>query len=227
MSIKFSKYIWKITEPQNPFEKALFVWDSRVGSLITRSKNWRLFALIALISCIVQGFVNIKLLATPKIIPYIIETAESGRVINYGKMKEYENYEIDQRVLKYYLIDFIKNIKELDNNVVVTKRKWTKAYQYVNNKGAKELTRYFKEWNPIEKAENYRSEIIINSYLDRSANTKEIELTEGIYNLQGEIVNINKYKIILTVELIKGENAETDDNPLGIYVDKIVIGEKK
>ena len=224
--MKFTRYIWGIKDPQTPFEKALFIWDTRIGSLMTRAKNWRMFAFFSFLIIIFQAVIIGKLAGTPQIIPYIVETAETGRVINYGKIKQYENYEIDEKVLRYHIINFIKNIKELDNNAIVTKRKWLSAYQYVTSKGSKVLTRYYREWKPLEKCEKYRSEIYIKSYLDRSSKAKEIEINEKIFDLKGEVKALKKYKIVLTVKMIK-ENEAKEENPLGIYIDTLIIGEEK
>src|SRR5512140_427082 len=65
----------------SPYLAARREWDERYGSLITRARNWRLAAVLALAVALVATCGLIALSMKAKVIPYVVAIDNLGRVL--------------------------------------------------------------------------------------------------------------------------------------------------
>lgn len=208
---------------KNMFQLAKNTSDARYSHLFARMQalklmNWGLLAVIVLLLLVV--FTGIK---NPSIIPYLIEVNENGSVVNYGRILEYENYQIEDVMITYYLKNFIKNIRIIDNDSVVIKRNWQSAYHFSTDKCAKILNRIYNEIRPLEKMKFAFVEIEFISLLSKSEEAREIEWIETEYDHHGTAISRKRYRSLLTFVLEK--TLISENNPSGFFIDSLVLGE--
>src|SRR4051794_24798369 len=72
----------------SPYLAARREWDERYGSLITRARNWRLTALLALAVALVAICGVIALSMRAKVIPYVVAIDNLGRVLAAGPAEQ-------------------------------------------------------------------------------------------------------------------------------------------
>ena len=72
----------------SPYLAARSEWDERYGSLITRARNWRLAAFLALAVALVATCGLIALSMKAKVIPYVVAIDNLGRVLAAGPAEQ-------------------------------------------------------------------------------------------------------------------------------------------
>src|SRR5215510_10034030 len=68
----------------SPYLAARREWDERYGSLITRARNWRAAAFLALIAVIIETGGLIALAMKAKVVPFVVAVDSLGRVAASG-----------------------------------------------------------------------------------------------------------------------------------------------
>ena len=68
----------------NPYLAARREWDERYGSLITRARNWRFAAFLALGIGIIETGGLVALAMRSKVIPFVVAVDNLGRVVASG-----------------------------------------------------------------------------------------------------------------------------------------------
>lgn len=207
----------------NPFELAKEKNQLRFVDLFARINSLRImfWALFALTFVTVLAF--FMLLKKPLIVPYVIEVTPSGSIINYGKMASFDNEQLSDLTVKKLTTDFLNNIRRIDNDVIVIKRNWTRAYNYISSDASLILDKMFNEINPLENYKNYLVDIKIVSFLDKSDKAKEIEFVETSYSHAGAVIEKRAYRCMLTFNVV-GSMAN-EQNPEGFYITSFVIGD--
>src|SRR5262245_44984264 len=73
---------WRIDA--SPYLSARREWDERYGSLITRARNWRFSAVLALGVALISTCGLIALSMKAKVVPYVVAIDNLGRVLAAG-----------------------------------------------------------------------------------------------------------------------------------------------
>lgn len=198
------------------FQRSQINFFGRIHSLKTM-----IYAELALIFVLV--ICMFFLIQKPKVIPYVIEISDSGRVVNYGKLMSYNDYTIDPVTVKHFVTDFINNIRQVDNDSIVIKRKWNKAFDFATDKCAAILNKMYEERRPVELMDNYLVDLKIVSYLEKTRDARELEWIETYYTKTGAVAFRKRYRGLLTYKC--SSNLISDKNPAGLFIDSLVIGE--
>ena len=159
----------------------------------------------------------------PKVLPYVVEISDSGRVVNYGKLLSYGDYTLDPVTVKYYVVQFIENIRQVDNDSIVIKRKWNKAFDFATDKCAAILNKMYSERRPVELMEDYLVDLKIVSYLEKASDARELEWIETYYTKTGSVAFRKRYRGLLTYKC--SSELISEANPAGFFIDSLVIGE--
>src|SRR5258708_18259633 len=72
------------TAAHNPYLAARKEWDERYGDLITRSRNWRVLALLLGVVALIQAGGLIYLSSKSKVIPFVVAIDSLDRVVAAG-----------------------------------------------------------------------------------------------------------------------------------------------
>lgn len=206
------------------FDLARITNDARWSSFFARIKALKAMNIGLLVVIVLMVFNIISLAKKPKVIPYIVEINESGRIANYGRVLQYSNTDLQPQLVQFYIENFLQSIRNIDADPVVVKRNWANAYNYCTDKAANILNRLYTERKPLDLMKNITVEIRFTSYLDKSARAKEIEWAEDTYDTNGIRIETKYYRAMLTY-IVSPANVSTK-NPSGFFIEALIIGEK-
>lgn len=206
------------------FELARITSDARWSSFFARIKALKFMniALLIILGLLVFNIISIS--TKPKVIPYIIEINQSGRIANYGRVLQFSQNDLQGELVQYYIENFFKNIRNVDADPVVVKRNWARAYDFCTDKAANILNKIYTERKPLDMLNTTTVEIRFTSYLDKSAQAKEIEWAEDFYDSAGIRVETKHYRALLTY-IVSPANVSVA-NPSGFFIESLIIGEK-
>ena len=123
----------------NPMDKAKKDWDRRVGSVLVQNYNLRRICILLCFVILVEtGGLVIQSLKS-SVAPYVIEVdSTTGLVKNVGLVQE-QKYDIKDAQIKYFLGQFIKNIRELPLDIVIYKQNINTAYAFMTKDAANKM----------------------------------------------------------------------------------------
>ena len=128
----------KTPVPETPYQKAKQVVDNRLGSALTRGKNWRLafFGQTALCASLAGGLIWQGAQAT--IVPWVVEVDETSGVKASGPAQT--NFKPSDAQIANQLARFIKNVRSVSIDPVVLRDNWMNAYNYATIRPRLRLT---------------------------------------------------------------------------------------
>ena len=206
-----------IKQVETPYMRARQEYDDLIGNAVVRASNWRTACYISLFSLIISITGLIIVSNNNKIIPYVIEVTDTGKVKLTGKA-ENNQYNPGKAVIHYFLSDYVKNICSVPMDKVLLRNNILKAYNFVTNNGKNILNAYMKEKKPFEK-NNYASMVEISHILEIKKGSYQVQWTEKSF--QDNILSCQVvYVGIFSIQIIQPETEkEIKINPLGLYID--------
>lgn len=206
-------------EIDTPYLRARKEWDSRIGDARVQAKNWRMVCLASNVLNLILAVGLLFFASKVKIIPYVIEVAEPGQVRSVGKINTVA-YEPREVSIKFYIGEWLHNVRSLSNDPVVVKRNWERAYAYVTTKAANTLSAYAREVDPFSRVGKFTVSVEIEHILMLSERSVEIQWNETIHNDQGTPLTNERYSGIFNIVIRMPDNeAILDVNPLGVFID--------
>jgi len=216
----------KQREPESPYSKAKMIWDDRIGSSVKRAANWRLAAFMGWILSILLAIIVGLLINKSSVEPFIVQVdSKTGKVLNVGNIKE--SYVPKLQEYKYFISEFIKNVRSVSSDRIIIQENWKTAYKFLTIRGNNQLTEYAKENDPFALAGKVTVAVkieTVNKITDRSY---QVNWVETIYNYSGGSAKKEYSGILTVVSLPPNKKSDLINNPLGIYIDEISWSERK
>ena len=205
----------------NPYLNSRNEWNERYGSYIARAHNMTLIAVCSLViaAISVSGLVYIG--SQSKMIPYIVETKDG---LPIGISHPSQSSARDPRITQAMIASWITNIRGVSSDPVVQKKSLANVYSLLQNGSSAKtfIDNYYKNGgNPYERASKETVSVEIKSILSISPSTWQVEWTEEIRNLSGEMTGTLRMKGAVSVKFIKPSPTLIYQNPLGLISDKI------
>jgi type IV secretion system protein VirB5 len=210
------------TKEPNPYLDSKREWVERYGDYIVQARNWRLATLsISIIAFIMALGLSISVTQN-KIVPYIIEVDKLGKVAAVAPAIEYKQPDI--RMIKSELAAFIEDVRSVSADNIVQKKALERIYAYLP-KGSSASTyvqEYINAHNPFTVAQTSTKAVTINSVLQLSEKSWQIEWQEIARDLQGNLISNTKWKAALLVEFNPPTKEEAIlANPLGLFITQL------
>lgn len=210
-------------QPIHPseYDKAKAEWDERVGHHVVQNYNLRrlLLASCAAILALSVGLIAQSLKST--VVPYVIEVdASTGIVKNVG-LAQAQKYEPREAEIKYFLSQFVRNVRSLPLDPVVYKKNLDTAYGFLTKQAGNKMSVVLQDENPASNLGKQTVQIGIGVMLQMSDGSQsyQIRWTEDHYNLQTGAKQTVPMSGIFTIALKQPTNQkELEINPLGIYI---------
>lgn len=158
------------------------------------------------------------------VVPYVITVDSHGVVLNKGAAKPLT--EITQEMVSSQLCDFIRSLRILTTDKTIQRQSIIKAYAFVKpgSSVAQQLTDYYKLNNPFDIKANQSVVIDVSSAIETGSNTYQIDwLEQGL--IPGKAIHMRAQ---ISYALAPSLNTNSQDpllNPLGIFVESLVISE--
>lgn len=202
--------------PENKYQKAAQVWDSRIGEARVQASNWRMMALmLGALSLILAIFLGV-VAANKQVEAFVVPVDNIGRV---GQVRLLgDKYEPSKAEVGYFLGEFIKKIRSKSIDPVVMRKNWTEAYNYISIEAAAKLNEYALEEKPLENIGDDARSVEIESIVQRSPDTYQIAWQEKKFT-KGQARGVSNFTGIFTVSVDMPSTAEdVFKNPLGIKI---------
>lgn len=206
----------------DPMEKAKRAYDRRVGSVLVQNYNLRRLCLLLGIAIIVLsgGLIVQSLKSTVE--PYVIEVdSQTGLVRNVG-LVSHEEYKPQEAEMKYFLGQFIRNIRELPLDIVIYKQNINTAYSFLTKDAANKMNSILGSDESLVKDIGKKTVIVkINTVLPIAGakDSYQIRWTEETYMLGSDKKTISNMSATVTVAIKAPKDVATVNiNPLGIYI---------
>lgn len=204
--------------PESPYQRAKEVWDNRIGNARLQAYNWRLafFGALALCFVLVGGLIYQS--TKSAVAPYIVEVGPGGELLAVSKAVQAKSLPNDPQV-KYFLIKWIKDMRDMPLDVVVKKQAWISAYGYMRQKAALKMNEIIKAENPMSKIGQETISITPAAIVKMSENTYQIRWTEDVFSKEGAKKESYRMTGLISVDFSAPKTEkEIMSNPLGLYI---------
>jgi type IV secretory pathway TrbF-like protein len=204
---------------ETPYARASQVWDSRIGDARVQAHNWRLVALGLLTLCGLLTFGLIHQSNKASVVPYIVEVSrEQGSVRLVGTPEE-QRYVPSQEAIKYFLGQWIQDVRSLPADVVVLKLQMERAYASVHGAAVQQLQQHTDVGEPLKRFGKEMVQVELVSLTALSDESYQAEWREKTYSAKGQLIETAMWTATLTVLHQRPEDASMLKlNPLGIYI---------
>ena len=203
----------------SPWLAAKQEWNERYGDLISRARNWRVAALLALLLAVVEAGGLIALSLRSKTVPFIVAVDSIGHVIGSGTADQAPV--IDDRMKRAALYQWIQDLRMVIADPLVQRRSIDRVYSLIGQGTPAQMfiTDWYRNNTPFDRARTETVAVDVQTVLPTTSRTYEIEWTETTRDHAGSVVGSQNWKGVFTIAV----NPPTDEklahiNPLGIYV---------
>ncbi len=210
----------------NPFINWRRRYNDHTGPVLFARNMWMvaalLFGLIALSA--VGGLIHIG--SQSKYIPYVIEVDKLGKPLAYGPATQVEA--VPARVIKAAVSSFLNDARLVTPDVALQRAAILRVYASLlpSDPAMGKMNDYLNgdpEENPFSRAKNVTVSIQIDSVLQQTAQTWQVEWVETIRDRKGMLVEepFRMRSLVTTAIIVPTEDTSEEQlrkNPMGIYV---------
>jgi type IV secretion system protein TrbF len=204
---------------KSPAENAQKTWDDIIGRPVVQNYNLRLLSigLILVVIVLSIGFTVQSLKSTVE--PWVVVVDKStGKVDNVGMLKN-NNYTPQEPEIKYFLSQFLLDMREIPLDPVVYNKKQSNGFAFLTKTSAEKMKAEMQNEKSVEKFGKKTIQINITSVLPMDGGQSyqlrwnEEEFTIGT----GEKI-VTPMTGIFTITHIAPKDEKISVNPLGLYI---------
>jgi type IV secretion system protein TrbF len=203
----------------SPWVAAKHEWNERYGDLISRARNWRAAAFLALLLALVEAAGLIAVSLRSKTIPFIVAVDSIGHVVASGTADQAPV--IDDRMKRAALYQWVQDLRMVISDPLVQRRSIDRVYSMIGQGSAAQMfiTDWYRNNTPFDRVRTETVSVDVNTVLPTSNRSYEVEWTETARDHAGAVTETQNWKGVFTIAV----NPPTDErlahvNPLGIYV---------
>ncbi|MBX7135089.1 MAG: hypothetical protein K1X67_20680 [Fimbriimonadaceae bacterium] len=212
----------RTTKPEtglNPYIAARREWDERYGDLISRARNWRLAAFLALGIAVIETGGLIALSMRSKVVPFVVAVDSLDRVVASGTADQVSA--ADDRLKRAALVQWVSDWRVVTTDGVAQRKAIDRVYSMIGRgtPAQVQVSEYYRNDPPYKRAQTQMVSVDVNAVYSSSDKTWELEWVEVARGLTGDVQSEQRWKGSFTVAV----NPPSDErlarvNPLGLYV---------
>lgn len=206
----------------SPYLAARREWDERYGSLISRARNWRIAAVLALAVALVATCGLIALSTKAKLVPYVVAIDNLGRVLAAGPADQASR--ADDRLKRAALFQWMSDLRTVTTDGVAQRKAIDRVYSMIANGSPAqvEIGDFYRNDPPFDRAQKGTVEVDVKAVFPVSDRTYQVEWTEIVRGLSGQIESQDNWKGSVTIAISPPNDERLIRvNPLGIYVTNV------
>ncbi len=203
----------------NPYLAARREWDERYGDHIARARNWRAAAFISAAITLVATSGVVWLSVRSRVVPFVVVTDNLGRPVASGLADQAST--ADEQLKRSTLIEWVENLRLVTTDGVAQRRSIDRVYAHIASGSPAQtfISDFYRANQPFTRAQTETVSVDVQSVLQDSEETFEVEWVETVRDLYGTAKEKDRWKGAFTIAL----NPPKDErqariNPLGIYV---------
>ena len=209
----------KTPQPETPYQKAIQVWDERIGSARVQAKNWRYMAFGSLI--LSAGFASALVWQSARgtVVPWVVQVDRLGQAQTVAPATA--DYRPSDPQVAWHLARFIEQVRSIPADPIIVRQNWLRAYEWTTDRGAAALNDYARANDPFTKVGKQQIAVEVSSVIRASPDSFRVAWTEQHYE-DGKLATTERWTAILTIAIQQPRDADRlKVNPLGIYVNAI------
>ena len=206
----------------SPYLAARRAWDERYGDLITRAKNWRAAAFLALFIALAETGGLIALAMKPKVVPYVVALDSLGRAVASGRADQ--RTPTDDKLKRAALFRWVSDLRTVTTDGVAQRRAIDRVYAMIasGSPAQVEVGDFYRNDPPSQRAQTKTTDVEVKAVFATSDQSFQVEWTETLRSISGEVQAEEHWKGSFTIAV----NPPSDEglirvNPLGIYVTNV------
>ena len=206
----------------SPYLAARREWDERYGSLITRARNWRIAAVLALAVALVATCGLIALSTKAKVVPYVVAIDNLGRVLAAGPADQASR--ADDRLKRAALFQWMSDLRTVTTDGVAQRKAIDRVYSMIadGSPAQVEIGDFYRNDPPFDRAQKRTVEVDVKAVFPVSDRTYQVEWSEIVRGLSGQIESQDNWKGSVTIAISPPSDERLIRvNPLGIYVTNV------
>jgi type IV secretion system protein VirB5 len=206
----------------SPYLAARREWDERYGSLITRARNWRIAAVLALAVALVATCGLIALSTKAKVVPYVVAIDNLGRVLAAGPADQASR--ADDRLKRAALFQWMSDLRTVTTDGVAQRKAIDRVYSMIANGSPAqvEIGDFYRNDPPFDRAQKRTVEVDVKAVFPVSDRTYQVEWSEIVRGLSGQIESQDNWRGSVTIAISPPSDERLIRvNPLGIYVTNV------
>lgn len=207
--------------PGSPYLDARREWNERYGSHIIEARNWRAATFVAGAALILSVAGNVIQAAKENIAVYYVNTDSQGKTREIWRAdKATPGPKAEQ--IRTALQEWVIGARTVYTDSRATKLVLDKTYAMTlpDSAAFQSLAAYHRENNPYRRAASETVEVAMQTPVQLSEDTWQVEWTETVKNrMSGKLISTEKYQLTANVVIAARKNeAELIANPVGLYV---------
>jgi len=203
----------------NPYLAARREWDERYGDQIARARNWRTAAFLSAAITLVATSGVVWLSVRSRVVPFVVVTDNLGRPVASGLADQAST--ADEQLKRSTLIEWVENLRLVTTDGVAQRRSIDRVYAHIASGSPAQtfISDFYRGNQPFTRAQTETVSVDVQSVLQDSEETFEVEWIETVRDLYGTAKEKDRWKGAFSIAL----NPPKDEkqariNPLGIYV---------
>ncbi|GAA0211182.1 type IV secretion system protein VirB5 [Brevundimonas nasdae] len=202
--------------PATPYQRAAQAWDERIGSARVQARNWRLIALVSVVTTGGLAAALVVQSARGVVTPWIVEVDHRGEATAVGPALA--GARPDDAQIAWHLGRFIEQVRSVSADPVVVRENWLRAYDYATDAGAQTLSDHARRNDPFAEIGRVQVGVEISSVIRASPASFRVAWIERRY-VDGQLSDTSRWTAIVTVTIQTPRTADAlRRNPLGLYV---------
>ena len=205
--------------PVTPYQKAVQVWDERIGSARIQAFNWRLMAFGSLLLAGGLTFGLVWQSARGTVTPWVVQVDRVGQAQAVAPAES--NYQPTDPQIAFHLARFIEDVRGVPTDAIVLRQDWLRAYDFTTDRGAAALNEYARSNDPFSNLGKLQISVEVSSVIRASPASFRVAWIQRAYE-NGGLSSTERWTAILTVVIDVPRDADRlRKNPLGVYVNAI------
>lgn len=204
---------------ENPYLAARKEWDERYGDLISRARNWRAAAFLALTVVLAETVGLIALELKAKVVPFVVAVDGLGRVVASGVADQATV--ADDKLKRAALLQWVGDLRVVTSDGVAQRKAIDRVYAMIGRGSPAQVQvgEFYRNDPPQQRAQKQIVTVDVKAVFASGEKSYEVEWVETARGLGGEIQSEQRWKGSFAIAV----NPPTDErlvrlNPLGIYV---------
>jgi type IV secretion system protein VirB5 len=209
----------ELPEAYNPYLAARRAWDERYGDQIRRAHNWRALAFACSLVALVATAGVVWISARSRIVPFVVVTDNLGRPVASGLADQASS--ADEQFKRFVLIEWLENLRLVTTDGIAQRKAIDRVYSHIASGSPAQtlISDFYRSNQPFVRAQAETVSVDVQSVLQNSEQTFEIEWAETVRDLYGAVKEKNRWKSSFSIAI----NPPKDErlariNPFGIYV---------
>ncbi len=203
----------------SPYLAARREWDERYGNLITRARNWRTAAFLALVVAVIETGGMVALAMRSKVVPFVVAVDNIGRVVASGTADQVSA--TDDRLKRAALVQWVSDWRTVTSDGIAQRKAIDRVYAMIGRgtPAQVQVSDYYRNDPPYKRAQTQMVSVDVKAVYASSDKSWEVDWIETARGAAGEIQSEQRWKGSVTVAI----NPPSDErlarvNPLGLYV---------